>query len=40
MSSKEIIENLWEQKDTIDFIKDSNAKDAVDSILDQLDGGT
>ena len=40
MSNKEIIENLWEQKDTIDFIKDNNAKNAVDTILDQLDGGT
>ena len=40
MSSQVIIENLWEQKDTINFIEDNEAKKVVNSILDQLDSGS
>ena len=37
MSSQQIIENLWDQKDTINFLEDTIAKEAVNIVLDQLD---
>ncbi len=40
MSSQQIIENLWEQRDKVNFIEDSEAKEAINSILDQLDSGS
>jgi|TARA_B100000787_G_scaffold168494_1_gene157367 2,3,4,5-tetrahydropyridine-2-carboxylate N-succinyltransferase len=40
MSSQQIIENLWDQKDTINFLEDTIAKEAVNIVLDQLDNGS
>ena len=39
MSNQEIIENLWEKKDEIDFIENNEARSAVLEILDNLDKG-
>jgi 2,3,4,5-tetrahydropyridine-2-carboxylate N-succinyltransferase len=40
MSNQQIIENLWDQKDTINFLEDPKAQDAVNSVLNQLDSGS
>jgi 2,3,4,5-tetrahydropyridine-2-carboxylate N-succinyltransferase len=39
MSNKEIIEKLWNQKDNTDFLNDSSAKNAVETVLSELDNG-
>ena len=40
MSNQQIIENLWDQKDTINFLEDPKAQEAVNSVLNQLDSGS
>ena len=40
MSNRQIIENLWDQKDTINFLEDPKAQEAVNSVLNQLDSGS
>ena len=39
MSNQETIEKLWDNKDQIDFIKDSEAKNSILDALNQLDKG-
>ena len=39
MSNQETIENLWEKKDEINFIKNIEARNAVLEVLDNLDKG-
>jgi 2,3,4,5-tetrahydropyridine-2-carboxylate N-succinyltransferase len=39
MSNQEVIEKLWDQKDQINFIKDSEAKKNIENVLNLLDQG-
>ena len=39
MSMQETIENLWEKKDGINFIENTEARNAVLEVLDNLDKG-
>ena len=39
MSNQETIENLWEKKDEINFIENTEARNAVLEVLDNLDKG-
>ena len=39
MSNQEVIEKLWDQKDQINFIEDSEAKKSIENVLNLLDLG-
>lgn len=39
MSNQEVIEKLWDQRDQINFIEDSEAKKSIENVLNLLDQG-
>ena len=39
MSIQEVIEKLWDQRDQINFIEDSEAKKSIENVLNLLDQG-
>ena len=39
MSNQEVIEKLWDQRDQINFIEDSETKKSIENVLNLLDQG-
>ena len=39
MSNQEVIEKLWDQRDQINFIEDSEVKKNIENVLNLLDQG-